>query len=37
MSKKLRLLLVLLAAALSAAPAYAQDPKLVEAGKKKAR
>ena len=37
MHKKRRLLSALLAAALSAAPVYAQDPKLVEAGKKEGK
>lgn len=37
MHKKIRLLLALLAAVLSAAPIYAQDPKLVEAGKKEGK
>jgi hypothetical protein len=37
MHKKLRLLLALLAAALTAAPVYAQDPKLVDAGKKEGK
>ena len=37
MHKKLRLLLALLAAAFIATPVYAQDAKLVKAGKKKAK
>ena len=37
MYKKLRLLVALVAAALTAAPVYAQDPKLLEAGKKEGK
>jgi iron(III) transport system substrate-binding protein len=37
MHKKLLLLPVVLAAALTAAPVYSQDPKLVEAGKKEGK